>query len=188
MGAQGFWQTGCWLTTESFNTAAGTSGMQVGITEQFCGRSSPLLNIAYTVICVSGAISFSQSLKGASKFGYLMTGKIPICLEASPLESADSSGTHRAEYCTSCTASAIQDLTLICAAIPSHSCEEPHPWLVLPQQAKPALLRLWPLPPLCWTKHSSLSIAVVKHTDCCQAVALESSKDVKPSNRTGQEL
>ena len=59
--------------------------MQVGITEEFSGRISPLLNVMYVRVCVFGAVSFSQSLKGASKVSYVMIGKIPIRLEAWPL-------------------------------------------------------------------------------------------------------
>lgn len=60
-------------------------GMQGGITEEFSGRISPLSNVVYFGIGVFGAVSFSKSLKGASKVSYLMTGKIFICLEAWPL-------------------------------------------------------------------------------------------------------
>lgn len=163
------------------------SGMQLGITEEFSGRIPPLSNVVYVRVCVFGAESFFQSLKGASKVSYLMTGNISICLVMWPLSSPRSSGTHGAERCRA--AKAIQDLTLFCVALPSHPCEEPHPWLVIPQQTKPDLLRLWPLPPLCWTKHSLVSVAVEKkRMDCSQAVAPERSKEVKPSNRTGQEL
>lgn len=59
-----------------------------------------------------------------------------------PLSSPRSSGTRGAERCAGRAAKAIQHLTLFCVAVPSHPCEEPHPWLVIPQQTKPDLLRL----------------------------------------------
>lgn len=63
-------------------------------------------------------------------------------------------------------------------------CEEPHPWLVLLQQTKPDLLWLGPLPPLCWTKHSPVSVAVEKNT--WTVARLLAQRDQKWSLQTEQ--
>lgn len=87
IGTQCFWWTGCWLATESFNTGADTYlwARNLVLLRKFLAASLP-----FEMLCilgyVSGAMSFSQSLKDTSRVRYLMIGQTPICLEAWPLQ------------------------------------------------------------------------------------------------------
>lgn len=162
------------------------SSIQLDIAEGFPGSISALSNAVYLGVFVWGR-SFSQSLEDARKVSHLMTGQIPICLEVWPLQFPHQKPT---------------ELITVLAELPEPS----RIWHCFVQPFPPTPVRnLTP----GWCFHNRQSqicfdfalyhhcaeqrayqflLCREKHVDCSQAASPERSKEVKPPNRTGQEL